>query len=84
MNKVVVEVLLLAGIAEVIRHILVYDIADIAHGDISTSLVLIAGLIGGILVYQHLSHSRSGTLNRKVRKFAKKSGPWRIFTWSGY
>ena len=83
-HKVVVEVLLLAGIAEVIRHILVYDIADIAHGDISTSLVLIAGLIGGILVYQHLSHSRSGTLNRKVRKSAKKSGPWRIFTWSGY
>lgn len=72
-HRIVVEVLFLAGIAEVIRHILVYDIAGITKGDITTSLMLIGGLIAGILVYQHLSHTSTFRNNSgKMRKHVKK------------
>ena len=71
-HRIVVEVLFLAGLAEVIRHILVYDIAGIAHGDIFTTLILIAGLIGGILIYQHLSHTTHKKSTGKVQKSLKK------------
>lgn len=76
-HRLVVEVLFLAGIAEVIRHILVYDIAGIAKGDITTSLVLLGGLIIGIIVYQQLSHHTgiihySGKTKKPTRKQARK------------
>jgi hypothetical protein len=71
-HRIVVEVLFLAGLAEVIRHILVYDIAGIAHGDITTSLYLIGGLIAGILIYQHLTHKTTQKHTEKVRKSTKR------------
>jgi uncharacterized membrane protein (DUF373 family) len=81
-HRLVVEVLFLAGIAEVIRHILVYDIAGIAKGDITASLVLLGGLITGILLYQHLSH-KFGFFNypvkseKRARKRNRKEYPVR-------
>lgn len=76
-RRLVFEVLFLAGIAEVIRHILVYDLADIAQGDITTSLLLLGGLIAGIYLYQHLSRrnelrSGSGKNRRSVKKRSQR------------
>ena len=76
-RHLVVEVLFLAGIAEVIRHILIYDIAGITKGDITTSLVLLGGLIVGICIYQHFSHRTvsqdySGKPRKNVKKRSRK------------
>jgi uncharacterized membrane protein (DUF373 family) len=63
-HRFAVEALFLAGIAEVVRHILIYDLQNIPEGDLLTSGILLGGLIAGILVTRLVQ-------NRNVRKDRK-------------
>jgi hypothetical protein len=53
-HKFASEMLLLAGVAEIIRHILIFDLQNLSEGNILTSGLLLGIFIIGILVIQIL------------------------------
>ena len=66
-HRFALEVLFLAGVAEVIRHILIYDLKGISEGDILTSGVLLGGLIAGVLITRNLQ-GRNPVRNQNTRR----------------
>ncbi|HWQ66751.1 MAG TPA: phosphate-starvation-inducible PsiE family protein [Methanospirillum sp.] len=76
-HRLVIEVLFLAGIAEVIRYILVYDLPNAGNG--GHALIILIVLVLGIIGYQYWVRS-SGCVSfsrknlQRVHKEARQKG----------